>query len=94
MPGLFALLTLAKESFDLAYGWWIAKVQQRFASVLDFLDHILISGLVRLLAGFVGLFGLGARGLHVGSLHAYVYWFLLGVVFLWAFVSGCLPCHF
>ncbi len=39
---------------------------------------------------FVGLVGMGARKLHVGNLNAYVYWFLLGIVLLWAFATGVL----
>jgi hypothetical protein len=39
-------------------------------------------------AGLVGLVGIGVRALHVGSLHVYVYWFLLGAALLWAFVAG------
>ena len=89
VPGAFAVLTLLKESFDKAYTYYVAKVQDRFAMLLNFIDQILIAGLiVRGLAGFVGLFGLGARALHVGSLHAYVYWFLLGIVMLWGFAGG------
>jgi len=89
VPGAFAVLTLLKESFDKVYTYYVAKVQDRFAMLLNFIDQILIAGLIiRGLAGFVGLFGLGARALHVGSLHAYVYWFLLGIVMLWGFAGG------
>ena len=74
---------------DAVYEWYVAKVQQRFAMLLNFIEQIFLSGLiVRGLAGFVGLFGLGARAVHVGSLHAYVYWFLFGAVALWAFAAG------
>jgi NADH-quinone oxidoreductase subunit L len=31
---------------------------------------------------------MGARVLHGGKLHVYVYWFLLGVVLLWGFAAG------
>ena len=56
-------------------------MQQRFAMLLNFLEQIVLAGLiVRGFAGLVGLVGLGARALHVGSLHVYVYWFLFGVV--------------
>ncbi len=34
--------------------------------------------------------GRGIRALHTGSLHTYVYWFLLGAVVLWAFAAGLL----
>ena len=90
-PGLFGALTALKESFDAAYGYYVAKIQQRFAMLLNFLEQIFLAGLIiRGLAGFVGLFGLGARALHVGNLNAYVYWFLFGVVLLWAFATGVL----
>jgi NADH-quinone oxidoreductase subunit L len=88
-PGVFGGLTVLQGSFDRAYGYYIAKVQQRFAMVLNFIDEVLISGLIiRGTAGMVGLLGLGARALHVGNVNAYAYWFLLGLVALWAFVTG------
>jgi NADH-quinone oxidoreductase subunit L len=88
-PGLFAALTALKASFDRIYDYYIAKVQQRFAMLLNFLEQILLSGvIVRGLAGIVGLFGLGARALHVGNANAYAYWFLLGAAALWAFAAG------
>ena len=67
------------------------KMQQRFAMLLNFLEQILLAGLIiRGFAGLVGLFGLGARALHVGNANAYAYWFLLGAVALWAFATGFL----
>jgi NADH-quinone oxidoreductase subunit L len=88
-PGLFGLLTALKESFDAIYDYYVAKIQQRFAMVLNFLDQIALGGLiVRGGARLVGLLGLGARALHVGSLHAYVYWFLIGAALLWAYAAG------
>jgi NADH-quinone oxidoreductase subunit L len=90
-PGLFGLLGALKESFDRAYGWYVEKVQQRFAMLLNFLEQILLAGLiVRGFAGLVGLFGLGARALHVGNANAYAYWFLLGLAALWAVAAGYL----
>ncbi len=87
--GLFRLLTGVKESFDKVYDYYVAKVQQRFAMLLNFLEQIFLAGLIiRGLAGVVGLIGLGARALYTGSLHTYVYWFLLGAVVLWAFAAG------
>jgi NADH-quinone oxidoreductase subunit L len=88
-PGLFRFLVALRESFDRAYEYYITKIQQRFALFLNFLEQILLAGIIlRGLAGLVGLFGLGARALHVGNVNAYVYWFLLGVVVLWAFSTG------
>ncbi len=90
-PGLFGLLGGLRESFDRGYGWYVAKVQQRFAMLLNFLEQIFLAGLiVRGLAGVVGLFGLGARALHTGNANAYAYWFLLGLAALWAAATGYL----
>ena len=87
-PGLFRLLA-SKLWFDEIYQWYIDKVQQRFALLLNFLEQIFLAGLiVRGFAGVVGLFGLGARALHVGKLNVYLYWFLFGVVALWLFATG------
>jgi len=89
VPGLFAALSALKNSFDRAFDYYVAKIQQRFALFVNFFEQIFLAGLiVRGLAGFVGLFGLGARALHVGNLNAYVYWFLLGMVMLWLFATG------
>jgi NADH-quinone oxidoreductase subunit L len=88
-PGVFAVLRALWASFDRAYNYYVAKIQQRFAMLLNFLEQIFLAGLIiRGLAGVVGLFGLGARALHVGNVNAYAYWFLLGVVALWAFATG------
>jgi NADH-quinone oxidoreductase subunit L len=87
-PGLFRLLA-SKLWFDELYTWYIDKVQQRFAMLLNFLEQILLAGvIIRGFAGLVGLFGLGARALHVGRLNVYVYWFLAGIVLLWLFAAG------
>ncbi|MCU0791764.1 MAG: NADH-quinone oxidoreductase subunit L [Opitutaceae bacterium] len=76
---------------DTLYDWYVAKVQQRFALLLNYIDLIVLSGIVvRGTAGVVGLFGLATRALHTGSLHTYVYWFLGGAVLLWAIASGVL----
>jgi NADH-quinone oxidoreductase subunit L len=88
-PGIFGGLSLLKSFPDDLYNYYVAKIQQRFALFLNFLEQIFLAGLlVRGLAGIVGLFGMGARALHVGSLHAYVYWFLIGAVLVWGFASG------
>jgi NADH-quinone oxidoreductase subunit L len=89
VPVIFGGLTFAKEFFDRLYGYYVAKVQQRFAMLLNLLEQIFLSGwLIRGGAGTVGLLGMGARVLHGGKLHVYVYWFLLGVVLLWGFAAG------
>ncbi len=89
VPGAFSALSLIKAVPDTAYGYYVQKVQQRFALFINFLEQILLAGLiVRGVAGLVGLVGMGARALHVGSLHAYVYWFFLGAILMWGFASG------
>ncbi|MFT4901073.1 MAG: NADH-quinone oxidoreductase subunit L [Lentimonas sp.] len=81
-------LLKARLWFDEIYDYYVAKVQQRFANLLSFLDVFVIKGiLVRGSAGVVGLAGHCAKSLHVGNIHAYVYWFLGGVLLLWAVVS-------
>ena len=89
--GLFNFLTALKESFDKVYNYYVAKVQQRFAMLLNFLEQLLLAGfIIGGLASLVGLVGRGARALYTGSLHVYVYWFLLGAVVLWAYAAGVL----
>jgi NADH-quinone oxidoreductase subunit L len=86
---IFGGLTWVKESFDRLYDYYVAKVQQRFAMLLNFLEQIFLAGLlIRGFAGFVGLVGFGARALYTGSVHTYVYWFLAGAAVLWAFAAG------
>jgi NADH-quinone oxidoreductase subunit L len=88
---LFHGLKALQASFDAVYDYYVAKVQQRFAMLVNFLEQIFLAGaIVRGLAGVVGYIGIGARALYVGSLHAYVYWFLLGLVLLWGFAVGFL----
>jgi NADH-quinone oxidoreductase subunit L len=89
VPVVFGGLKFAQEAFDRAYDWYVAKVQQRFALLLNLADQVLLAGwVVRGGASVVELLGMGARALHVGRLHVYVYWVLLGVVLLWGFAAG------
>jgi NADH-quinone oxidoreductase subunit L len=79
----------ARLWFDEIYGFYVAKIQQRMALILSFLDIFLIKGvIVRGSAGLVGLVGICCRSLHVGNIHAYVYWFLAGFILLWALASS------
>lgn len=78
-----------KFYFDHAYDWYVAKVQQRIALTLHFIEQIVLSGLiVRGMAGIAGLVGIGLRSLHVGNIHTYVYWFIGGLVLFWALAVG------
>ncbi len=81
----------ARLWFDELYGFYVAKIQQRLALLLSFLDIFLIKGVcMRGSAGLVGLVGACTRALHIGTIHAYVYWFLAGLLLLWAVASGML----
>jgi NADH-quinone oxidoreductase subunit L len=80
-----------RSSFDTAYDFYVAKVQQRAAQVLNFIDIVGLAGIVvRGLAGATEIVGFGIRALHTGRLSNYVYWFLGGVVLLWACAAGVL----
>jgi NADH-quinone oxidoreductase subunit L len=90
-PGAFGLLVSLQGCFDRLYDWYVAKVQQRLAMVLNFLDLVALAGaIVRGLAGVAEIVGFGVRALHTGRLSTYVYWFLGGVVVLWAYAAGLL----
>ncbi len=89
VPVVFSGLTFLKESFDRLYGYYVAKVQQRFALLLDVVDQVLVAGwIIRGGSTVVGYLGMGARLLHGGKLHVYVYWILVGVAVLWAYAAG------
>jgi NADH-quinone oxidoreductase subunit L len=90
-PSLFGFLSALRASFDRAYDWYVAKVQQRVAIALNFIDIVALAGaVVRGFAGVVEMAGFGIRALHTGRLSNYVYWFLGGVVILWAYAAGVL----
>jgi NADH-quinone oxidoreductase subunit L len=90
-PAVFGFLNALRASFDRLYDWYVAKVQQRVAMVLNFIDIVALAGaVVRGLAGAAEIVGFGVRSLHTGRLSNYVYWFLGGVVILWAFAAGVL----
>jgi NADH-quinone oxidoreductase subunit L len=88
LPAVFNFLK-GRLWFDEIYEFYVAKIQQRFAVLLSFLDVFFIKGLlVRGSSGVVSLLGLGARALHVGNVHIYVYWFLGGLLIFWALAGG------
>ena len=78
-----------KFYFDRVYDWYVAKVQQRVAMTLHFMEQVALSGLlVRGMAGVAGLIGIVLRSLHAGNLHQYVYWFIGGLALFWALAVG------
>lgn len=88
MPGLFKALA-ARLYIDTAYDWYVAKVQDRVALMLGFLDQLFVSGLmVRGSAGVVALLGIISRSLHVGTISGYVYWFAIGFLVMGAIALG------
>lgn len=88
LGGLYALCK-SRFYFDEVYGYYVKKVQDRLAAVLDFLDTFIIQGLmVRLSAGIVGLLGILARALHTGSVAAYVWWFFVGLLLFVGMATG------
>jgi NADH-quinone oxidoreductase subunit L len=90
-PAVFGFLTGLKESFDRAYDAYVAKVQQRGALMLNFIDVVGLSGVVvRGVGGAAEIVSSGLRALHTGRLSNYAYWFLFGVAVFWAFAAGVL----
>jgi NADH-quinone oxidoreductase subunit L len=91
-PSVFGFLGSLRGVFDRAYDYYVAKVQQRAAIALNFVDIILLAGAVVRggVAGVTEMVGFGVRSLHTGRISTYVYWFLGGVVVLWAFAAGVL----
>ena len=78
-----------KFGFDELYLYYVHKIQDRFASLLSFLDIVFLSGFViRGTASLCAVASLIGRNLHTGNLHAYLYWFLVGIVLLWGLVAG------
>jgi len=90
-PAAFGFLFALRACFDRAYDYYVQKIQQRAAMALNFIDIVALAGIaVRGLAGAVEVVGFGVRALHTGRINNYVYWFLAGVVVLWAFAAGVL----
>ncbi len=85
-PGAFRVLE-RHGWFDDVYDWYVAHVQQHFCDVLAALDKLAIQfgGGQVCAGGLSGLTGALLRRATVGSIHAYVYWFLAGVCCYWFF---------
>jgi NADH-quinone oxidoreductase subunit L len=75
--------------FDPLYNFYVAKIQNRVADIIDVLDKLIIQGvLVRGSAGILYVTGLFTRMLHGGNLQFYSFWIAIGVLVLGAFALG------
>jgi len=82
-------LAASRFWIDDLYLAYVRNIQQRGAEILAFLELVLIQGvLVRGLAGIANAGGYFFRALHTGSVHSYVYWFLVGAAVFFAFAAG------
>jgi NADH-quinone oxidoreductase subunit L len=89
VPVVFGLATFLTKSFDRLYGYYVAKVQQRFAMILNLIDQVVVAGwIVHGGAFVVGYLGMGARLLYSGKLYVYAFWILIGAAVLWCFAAG------
>ena len=90
LPLVYAI-SKSRFYFDEVYGYYVKKVQDRLAAIVDFLDTLLISGvMVRGAAAVAGLLGIAARRMHTGSVATYVWWFFVGLVLFGAYAGGFL----
>jgi NADH-quinone oxidoreductase subunit L len=75
--------------FDDMYDWLVAHVMQRVSDILGAFDQLFIKLCCVWGTGAItGLTGTLLKRAYVGSLHAYVYWFLAGVLLFWFFAVG------
>ena len=87
-PQLYGILRNALF-FDSIYNFYIDKVQNRVADVIDVLDKLIVQGLlVRGSAGILYLAGLLTRSLHGGNLQFYSFWIAIGVLVFGAIALG------
>jgi len=87
-PALFGLLRKALF-FDPAYNFYVRKVQNRVADIIDVLDKLLVQGImVRGSAGILYVAGLFTRMLHGGNLQHYAFWVGSGLLIFGAVALG------
>ena len=87
-PALFGLLRKALF-FDPAYNFYVKKVQNRVADIIDVLDKLLVQGImVRGSAGILYVAGLFTRMLHGGNLQHYAFWVGSGLLLFGAVALG------
>ncbi len=75
--------------FDPLYNFYVNKVQDRVALILDILDKLIVQALiVRGSAGLIYVGGLFTRMLHNGNLQLYSFWIAIGVLVFGAVALG------
>ncbi len=87
LPPLFYAIQ-AHGWFDNVYDYYVAKVQQRFASLLNVLDLLLIHQLAirGSVAVIVGL-GEGIKRLHARSASSYAVWIIAGIALIFIILT-------
>ncbi len=69
--------------FDIVYDYYITKVQQRIAELLNILDLLLIEGLiVRGSAGILALIAYPVKKLYLAQCSANIWWILAGIALI------------
>ncbi|MBN2069384.1 MAG: NADH-quinone oxidoreductase subunit L [Opitutales bacterium] len=85
LPIVFNILK-GRLYFDEFYNFYVAKIQQRFACVVSFLEQVFIQRLmVKGSGSLTGVVGTVIRGVHTGNVRSYAFWFLFGLVLFWVF---------
>ena len=75
--------------FDPLYNFYVNKIQDRVALVIDVLDKLVVQALlVRGSAGIIYIGGLCTRMLHNGNLQLYSFWIALGILLFGAVALG------
>lgn len=88
MPVMYHIFE-KKFWFDDFYDFYVKKIQERFANILNFIDYVILDGIIiRGSGALVGILSLITRSLQTGNIQAYVYWFLVGLVGLAGLVIG------
>ena len=87
-PVLFKVLRKALF-FDPIYIFYVSKVQNRIALVIDIADKLVLQALIiRGGAGVIYILGLFTRTLHNGNLQMYGFWIVTGILIFGAVALG------
>ena len=87
-PVVFKVLRKALF-FDPIYNFYVTKVQDRIALVIDIMDKLILQALIiRGSAGVIYILGLFTRTLHNGNLQMYGFWIVTGILIFGAVALG------